>query len=91
MIRGSGMKCFAFLDLSFAFLFSGSDVTMVGYGTQIHVLREVATMAQEKLNVSCEVIDLRTLLPYDLETIITVRLVLFFVFVWVTLSQLKTF
>ena len=42
---------------------------MVGYGTQVHVLREVATLAQEKLNVSCEVIDLRTILPYDLETI----------------------
>ena len=42
---------------------------MVGYGTQIHVMKEVATLAQEKLNVSCEVIDLRTILPYDLETI----------------------
>lgn len=48
----------------------GSDVTLVGYGTQIHVLREVASMVQEKLNVSCEIIDLRTLLPYDLETIL---------------------
>lgn len=47
----------------------GSDVTMVGYGTQVHVLREVAALAQEKLEVSCEVIDLRTILPYDLETI----------------------
>ena len=48
---------------------AGSDVTMVGYGTQVHVLREVAAVAQEKLEVSCEVIDLRTILPYDLETI----------------------
>lgn len=48
----------------------GSDVTMVGWGTQLHVLLEVATMAQEKLNVSCEVIDLRTILPWDSETII---------------------
>ena len=47
---------------------------MVGYGTQVHVLREVATLAQEKLNVSCEVIDLRTILPYDLETITKVCL-----------------
>lgn len=46
---------------------------MVGYGTQVHVLREVATLAEDKLGVSCEVIDLRTLLPYDLETIITVN------------------
>ena len=47
-------------------------MTMVGYGTQVHVLQEVATMAQEKLSVSCEVIDLRTILPYDLETIVKV-------------------
>ena len=52
----------------------GSDLTMVGYGTQVHVLREVANLAQEKLNVSCEVIDLRTILPYDLDTIIKVYL-----------------
>lgn len=51
----------------------GDDVTLVGYGTQIHVLREVANMAQEKLNVSCEVIDLRTILPWDEETVISVR------------------
>lgn len=50
-------------------LLEGSDLTMVGYGTQVHVMREVAAMAQEKLGVSVEVIDLRTLLPYDLDTI----------------------
>ena len=47
-------------------IFSGSDVTMVGYGTQVHVLKEVATLVQEKLNISCEVIDLRTILSYDI-------------------------
>lgn len=52
---------------------SGDDVTLVGYGTQVHILREVATLAQEKLNVSCEVIDLRTILPWDEETVINVR------------------
>ncbi|XP_030851221.1 2-oxoisovalerate dehydrogenase subunit beta, mitochondrial [Strongylocentrotus purpuratus] len=48
----------------------GSDVTLVGWGTQIHVLREVAQMAQEKLGVSCELIDLVTILPWDKDTII---------------------
>lgn len=48
----------------------GNDITMVGWGTQIHVLREVATMAEDRLNVSCDVIDLRTILPWDKETII---------------------
>ncbi|XP_041462531.1 2-oxoisovalerate dehydrogenase subunit beta, mitochondrial-like [Lytechinus variegatus] len=47
----------------------GSDVTLVGWGTQIHVLREVAQLAQEKLGVSCELIDLVTILPWDRETI----------------------
>ncbi|KAB0349107.1 hypothetical protein FD754_013964, partial [Muntiacus muntjak] len=36
---------------------------------QVHVIREVATMAQEKLGVSCEVIDLRTIIPWDVDTV----------------------
>lgn len=40
---------------------------------QVHVIKEVAVMAQEKLGVSCEVIDLRTILPWDTETICKVR------------------
>lgn len=50
-------------------LFPGSDVTMVAWGTQVHVLREVAQLAQEKFNVSCELIDLKTILPWDKDTI----------------------
>ncbi|ELT94594.1 hypothetical protein CAPTEDRAFT_225843 [Capitella teleta] len=50
-------------------MMEGSDVTVIGWGTQLHVLREVCNMAQEKLNVSCELIDLRTILPWDLETV----------------------
>ena len=48
---------------------SGSDVTLIGYGTQIHVLHEVAQLAQSKLGVSCEVIDLVSILPWDRETV----------------------
>lgn len=47
----------------------GSDVTLVAWGTQVHVIREVAAMAQEKLGVSCEVIDLRTIIPWDVDTV----------------------
>uniref|UniRef100_A0A8C2CCZ9 Branched chain keto acid dehydrogenase E1 subunit beta n=1 Tax=Cyprinus carpio TaxID=7962 RepID=A0A8C2CCZ9_CYPCA len=47
----------------------GSDLTLVAWGTQVHVLKEVAAMAQEKLGVSCELIDLRTILPWDTETV----------------------
>nr|CAB3225242.1 2-oxoisovalerate dehydrogenase subunit beta, mitochondrial [Phallusia mammillata] len=50
-------------------LVEGKDVTLVGYGTQIHVLKEVAELAQTQLGVSCEVIDLVTILPWDRETV----------------------
>lgn len=50
----------------------GSDVTLVGWGTQIHVLRDVCKMAKDQLGVNCELIDLRTILPWDEETVIKV-------------------
>lgn len=50
-------------------LISGTDVTLIGWGTQVHVLKEVAAMAKEKLQVSCEVIDLVSILPWDRDTI----------------------
>lgn len=40
---------------------------------KVHVMREVANMAQEKLGVSCELIDLQTILPWDSETVCKVR------------------
>jgi pyruvate/2-oxoglutarate/acetoin dehydrogenase E1 component len=58
-----------------AFSYSaGSDVTVIGWGTQIHVLREACEMAREKFGVKCELIDLRTIIPWDIETIEKVRL-----------------
>ncbi|XP_019873932.1 2-oxoisovalerate dehydrogenase subunit beta, mitochondrial [Aethina tumida] len=47
----------------------GNDVTLIGWGTQVHVLKEVAQLAKEKLSVSCEVIDLVSILPWDKETV----------------------
>jgi len=47
----------------------GDDVTLVAWGTQVHVMREVANMAREQLGVSCELIDLRTILPWDEDTV----------------------
>lgn len=49
--------------------FSGDGVTLVGWGTQVHVLQEVADLAEKELNVSCEVIDLVSILPWDYETV----------------------
>jgi len=43
----------------------GSDVTILAYGTMVHV----ADAAVEETGVSGEIIDLRTLVPVDLETI----------------------
>lgn len=50
----------------------GSDVTLIGWGTQVHVLKEVAELAQSKFKVSCEVIDLVTILPWDMDTVFKV-------------------
>ncbi|XP_045116595.1 2-oxoisovalerate dehydrogenase subunit beta, mitochondrial-like [Portunus trituberculatus] len=50
-------------------LLEGEDITLLGWGTQVHVLREVAELAREQLNVSCEVIDLVTILPWDQQTV----------------------
>lgn len=47
-------------------------MTLVGWGTQVHVLREVCKMAKEELGVSCELIDLQTIIPWDEETVIKV-------------------
>lgn len=47
----------------------GDDITLIGWGTQVHVLRETAMMAREQFNISCEVIDLVTILPWDRQTI----------------------
>jgi len=44
-------------------------VTLIGWGTQVHILLEVADLVQEKLGVSCEVIDLVSILPWDAELV----------------------
>jgi 2-oxoisovalerate dehydrogenase E1 component beta subunit len=47
----------------------GKDVTLVGWGGQVLVLNKVAEAAAA-LGISCEIIDLRTLLPWDQESVI---------------------
>ncbi|XP_058792225.1 2-oxoisovalerate dehydrogenase subunit beta, mitochondrial [Phymastichus coffea] len=47
----------------------GDAITLIGWGTQIHVLLEVAGLAQKELGASCEVIDLCSILPWDAETV----------------------
>jgi len=47
----------------------GSDVTVVGYGAQLRVLQAACDRAKAELGASCELIDLRTILPWDAETV----------------------
>jgi 2-oxoisovalerate dehydrogenase E1 component beta subunit len=46
----------------------GSDVTLIGWGNQVNRLLSAADMAA-KDGVSCEVIDLRTIIPWDEELV----------------------
>ncbi|URE35606.1 Transketolase, C-terminal domain [Musa troglodytarum] len=46
----------------------GSDITLVGWGAQLSVL-EQACVEAAKEGISCELIDLRTLIPWDKETV----------------------
>jgi len=48
---------------------AGKDVTIVGWGSQMYVLEQAVRLAKEKLGVSCELIDLRTINPWDIETV----------------------
>jgi 2-oxoisovalerate dehydrogenase E1 component beta subunit len=52
-------------------LVAGTDVTLIGYGAQMNVLLKAASEAKEQYGISCEVIDLRTVAPFDLATIVT--------------------
>ena len=47
----------------------GKDVTLVGYGPTIKTLQEAARLAKEKENVDCEIVDLQTVYPFDVETV----------------------
>jgi pyruvate/2-oxoglutarate/acetoin dehydrogenase E1 component len=44
----------------------GTDITIVSYGSVLRIIQEAA-MLLEKDNISCEIIDVQTLLPFDLE------------------------
>lgn len=46
----------------------GSDVTVLGWGAQMEVIEQAVERA-EKEGISCEVIDLRTILPWDADTV----------------------
>ena len=44
---------------------SGTDITIVSYGSVLRVIQEAVIMLESK-GVSCEIIDVQTLLPFDI-------------------------
>jgi len=48
----------------------GNDVTLIAYGAMLHTLNEAVDLIEREDGTSCEVIDLRSLVPLDQETIV---------------------
>jgi pyruvate/2-oxoglutarate/acetoin dehydrogenase E1 component/TPP-dependent pyruvate/acetoin dehydrogenase alpha subunit len=48
----------------------GSDITIVSYGSTLRVIEEAIVNYLEPQGISCEVIDVRTLLPFDVNGMI---------------------
>jgi pyruvate/2-oxoglutarate/acetoin dehydrogenase E1 component/TPP-dependent pyruvate/acetoin dehydrogenase alpha subunit len=48
----------------------GADVTIVSYGSTLRVIEEAIVTYLEPQGISCEVIDVRTLLPFDVNHMI---------------------
>lgn len=48
----------------------GEDITIVSYGSTLRVIEEAIVNYLDPLGISCEVIDVRTLLPFDINHLI---------------------
>lgn len=49
----------------------GKDLTLIGYGSQIYTLEWAMRLAEKEMpGISIELIDLRTIMPLDIETIV---------------------
>src|SRR4029078_411856 len=44
----------------------GTDITIVSYGSTLRIVME-ATETLDKMGISCEVVDVQTLLPFDID------------------------
>eukprot|EP01012_Entosiphon_sulcatum_P054740 TRINITY_DN75833_c0_g1_i1.p1 TRINITY_DN75833_c0_g1~~TRINITY_DN75833_c0_g1_i1.p1 ORF type:complete len:208 (-),score=27.49 TRINITY_DN75833_c0_g1_i1:86-676(-) len=48
----------------------GTDITIVSYGSTLRVIEEAIVNYLEPAGISCEVVDVRTLLPFDINNLI---------------------
>jgi pyruvate dehydrogenase E1 component beta subunit len=48
----------------------GADVTLIGYGRQVNLLLRVADRLADQEKIDAEVIDIRSIRPFDIETIV---------------------
>jgi len=46
----------------------GTDITLLAWGAQVEIVEKAAALAASD-GISCEIIDLRTILPWDIETV----------------------
>lgn len=53
-----------------AVVHQGTDVTIISYGAILHTVNEAVEAIEKEDGTSCEVIDLRSLLPLDTETFV---------------------
>ncbi len=49
----------------------GTDVTLIAYGAMVPLCEKAAAQAEKERGIQVEVIDLRTISPFDLDTIIS--------------------
>ena len=51
----------------------GADITIVSYGSTLRIITEAAEQL-EKLDIDCEIVDVQTLLPFDIHRIVLASL-----------------
>jgi len=49
---------------------SGTDVTLVAWSAAVQLCERAAAAAAEKLGIACRIVDLRTLVPLDVEALV---------------------
>ena len=47
----------------------GTDVTVLGWGGHLRVLEEACDLAEKQEGISCELIDLQTIVPWDVDCV----------------------